>query len=251
MIRLVLAVLLVLLVVGYFLGRWIRRTPAPQVARTLRRLMWFGGGAFLVLMAVTGKLHWIFGVLGGLIPVFQRVLFVWRQAQRLRGYMGRVRSAGPGRRAGGAAGRTSTVETSHLRMSLDHGQGRLDGMVLQGPHRGRRLSELDEEALVALLHTLRIEDGEGARLLEAYLDRRFGAAWRQREHRRHGNSARDDGRMTVEEAREILGVGPDATPEEIRRAHRRLMQKYHPDRGGSTALAAKINRAKAVLLGKE
>ncbi len=237
MIRFLLLTLLVLLLAGYLLGRSLRRLPPAQRARRLRRWMWLGGGVALVVLAVTGRLHWLFGLFGALIPLAQQLWNLWRYARRLR----RSKRPDP---------KLSTIETRWLRMQLDHASGRLDGVVLQGPYQGRRLAELDRAALLDLLHRCRVEDEDGARLLEAYLDRRFGPEWRHGFHS-SADSGHNGEAMTVEEAREILGVGPDASAEEIRKAHRRLMQKYHPDRGGSTQLAARINRAKEVLLGRQ
>jgi DnaJ-class molecular chaperone len=86
--------------------------------------------------------------------------------------------------------------------------------------------------------------------LMAYLDRRE-PRWRENAEgyaaAGQGGAART-GKMTEEEAYQILGLQPGASAQEVGRAHRSLMKKLHPDQGGSTYLAARVNQAKDVLL---
>jgi len=147
---------------------------------------------------------------------------------------------------------TSTVATPFLRMTLDHDTGSMTGTILQGRFSGMRVEELGSADLLALLRECRAEDEEGARLLEAYLDR-VHPDWRDElageRTGSSGSGARStSGDMTVEEAFAILGLAPGADAEAIKEAHRRLMVKLHPDHGGSDYLATKINRARDVLL---
>lgn len=151
-------------------------------------------------------------------------------------------------------GNTSEVETAWLRMQLEHDTGLMRGAVRKGPWAGVELSTLSLDQLVALLGDCWADDAQSAQLLETYLDRAFGPDWRDKAQAgaaHNGGSERPQGgsaRMTKEEACDVLGVGPGASPEEIKEAYRRLMQKMHPDQGGSTYLAAKINQARDVLL---
>ena len=148
----------------------------------------------------------------------------------------------------GARGRSSTARSAMLEMTLEHSSGDMTGTVLAGAFQGRKLESLARPDCVSLYETLLTDDPEGARLLETYLDRRF-AGWRDAEqtHGDPGGRSRG-GAMTREEAYEILGLTAGAEPEAIVRAHRALMKKLHPDHGGSTALAARVNQAKDVLL---
>jgi DnaJ domain len=147
---------------------------------------------------------------------------------------------------------SSTVATPFLRMTLDHDTGSMTGTILQGRFSGMRVEELGSADLLALLRECRAEDEEGARLLEAYLDR-VHPDWRdelagERAGGSGGGARTASGDMTVEEAYAILGLAPGADAEAIKEAHRRLMVKLHPDHGGSDYLATKINRARDVLL---
>ena len=148
------------------------------------------------------------------------------------------------------AGRSSNVETAYLRMTLDHESGAMRGKVLLGAHAGRDLSDLSPDELIELLTKCRQNDGEAAQLLEAFMDRSQGPEWRQsagaEQQSRHQASP---GNMTLDEAREVLGLEINPSPGEIREAHKRLMLINHPDKGGSSYLAAKINQAKDLLLG--
>ena len=146
-----------------------------------------------------------------------------------------------------SAGQSSRVRSQFLDMTLDHDSGELTGRIVAGPHAGHTLDEFDLPQFAAMMTGF---DAESVALLESYLDRRF-PAWRQDAQ---GDAARGQsrpaasGKMTNEEAYQILGLQPGARRDEIVRAHRGLMKKLHPDQGGSTYLATRVNEAKDTLL---
>jgi hypothetical protein len=188
-------------------------------------------------LAISGRLAALLMPLAMLMPLLIRV----------RGLLDRYRPP--------AGGQTSTVATAFLRMTLDHDTGTMEGTILRGRLAGMRLAELSPADLLELLRECRAEDEEGARLLEAYLDRAH-PEWRDELAGERSSAGASRGRgagpasgdMTIEEAYAILGLSPGADAEAIREAHRRLMVKLHPDHGGSDYLATKINRARDVLL---
>ena len=146
-------------------------------------------------------------------------------------------------------GQRSRVRTAMLEMTLDHSTGTTDGAVLSGRFAGRKLSELSRDELFALLQESALRDPQGAQLLRAYMER-IGIRPEQANAGSGGGGGRGAGAngMSVDEAYDVLGLKPGASQDEIHAAHRALMKKYHPDQGGSTYLASKINEAKDVLL---
>ena len=189
-----------------------------------------------VLLALAGKMHWLGAAITGLLVAARQALPLIVRLFPLLGHLGRNATASP---------RQSTVSTRILRMHLDHESGALTGEVIDGPFRDWQLDEMNREQLESLREYCREEDDESLQLLEGYLEQRFGAQDREE---KEADASPPPGGMSRQEALDILGLDDSADREAIITAHRKLMQKLHPDRGGSDYLAAKINQAKDLLL---
>lgn len=226
-----------LIAVWLFLN-WFKRANPQAASRSVKMV----GLGFLVVLGLwlvlTGKVAGLFAVAAGLTPWIVR-------AVRLHGLWRLLRQFGIQTKGGRASpGQNSVVETRFLRMELDHDSGRLDGEVLAGAYAGWRLSQLSEVQAGALWREVQ-GDMDSVRVLESWLDRAW-PNWRAPSGERPASPTSPG--MTEAEARSVLGVGPRASESEIRAAHRRLMMTNHPDHGGSTWIASRINQAKDLLL---
>jgi hypothetical protein len=228
---------LVLLAAIAFGIAWFLRTSPSTAARVLRPILVVLGGigvGGLLIVAVRflpGLLPELFGLAGFVIAA------LIARAARHRS-SGGFSSPGKGQR--------TEVRTAFLQAWIDHASGDVGGTVLSGRFVGRTLDSLADSELLDL-HAECAADADSLKVLEAYLDRRLGADWQSTRKTPPPRGPRTD--MTREEALAVLGLAEGASADEIRAAHRRLIQRMHPDVGGSADLAARINRAKDVLLG--
>jgi hypothetical protein len=217
---------------GLWLIRKAARTPQTAMPGFMSKMAGFG------IMGVAG----LFAMRGAMqiaVPVFLFGLGLAGKGSAFPNGFKWGKNKSPGQK--------SRVATSLLAMELDHDSGTMDGDVLSGPCKGRRLSSLAQDEMIAFHGLCKQAGDQSLPLYEAWLDRaqpEWRAAW--------GGGARSattgGGVMTREEAYAVLGLKSGATPDEIKIAHKRLMKDFHPDKGGSDYLAAKINAAKDVLL---
>lgn len=150
------------------------------------------------------------------------------------------------------AGTPQRLRTASLELELRPDGSPGDGTLFIGPFAGRRLSEVPPAALVELALLLAVNDPEGARGLEAYLDRRQ-PGWRvdaDGDGDPRPSGAAKPGTMTEQEAYQVLGLERGASLEEVRAAHRALMKRLHPDQGGSVERAARVNAARDRLVNR-
>ena len=191
-------------------------------------------------LVVTGRAHWLAVAVAGLLPLAKGLLVLGARSMPLFNLWQRHSNSQFGPR----------IKTPYLDIKINLRNGHIDGKVLQGEFAECMLSTLDQLQLDKLLEALRNVDREGTMLLQAYLARRFGASGQRGEGQQQYQQQQSQGSsgLTKQEAWQILGLEPEANQDAIIKAHKRLIQKLHPDRGGNDYLAAKVNAAKDTLL---
>lgn len=243
--------LLVIAIIAFLVFVALRGLLAKQKL-TVRQFMgiYFAtlGGILLLFLAFTGRLHPIFALFGAVLPFLFRMIGIIMQGAQFAALLKALHINMPGRGPSNAPAK-SEISSRYIHMVLFHDSGMMEGTVLEGQFKGASLSDLSGEQLLALLSEVR-GDADSYNLLTAYMDREHEGWNEDTDHHSGGETGASagSGEMSEAQALDILGLESGAGPDDIKDAHRRMMQKVHPDRGGSTYLATKINAAKDYLL---
>ncbi|MCX4029013.1 DnaJ domain-containing protein [Endozoicomonas sp. SM1973] len=248
--------ILIALIGGSIAWYKYRKLPPEDRKKWLKKSLIITGLLFFAYLVITGRLSIVFALLAALIPFIRKTLSLanyWPFIQKLWQHKSVLTPSARGQQQ--PQGKQSTVRTHLLVMTLNHVSGDIDGDVLVGQYQGKRLSELTIEQLAELYSHCPANEQDTRQLLDTYLSKMRSSEWQsyQEQHQQsqsHSQSHRSGNNepMTVTEAAEVLGVKETATKQEIIDAHRRLMTKLHPDKGGTSYLAIQVNAAKDVML---
>jgi len=209
-----------------------KKQPAGKRKKIGIKLALYLAAGIVLLLIATGRVHWITAIFAGLVPFLSRVIPL---AIRLMPFLSQLQKQ---RMAGRMSwGDMSTLRSRFLTLQLELSSGRAVGEVVDGPFAGRTLSELSPAQIQELEDFYRREDAESLRLLQAFLQHTRGGA-------QESAGQAPNGDMSRSEALAILGLEGEPSAAEVVAAHKKLMQRLHPDRGGSNYLAAKVNQAK-------
>ncbi len=229
--------LLVLLVAGWALWQFIRSKARTEGTGYWLKWMLWVGCVLLIVAVVSGRAHFVFGAISAaglllvkLLPwVIRSLPFIFK--------LYTTRSAGASPRQ---------IRTRMLLFTLNHATGKIDGRVLGGDFAQQLLSAMNVEQLQALYTQCLQQDPAALHLLLLYAQRER-PEWQVSQAQAGGASGAEHS-MLPADAAALLGVDISADVAAIRAAHKDLIARLHPDRGGTDYLAMQINRARDVLL---
>ena len=225
---------LVLLIGGFLVWRRWRKLPSSRAKRKFAfQTIVVGLLVLIVLLAISGRIHplgAIFAALLASLKIGLNLLIRWFPLFA--------------RLYGASHAQPRTLRTSIIEVEINFSTSSVSGKVIEGPSAGKPLDSLSESELDELLSYCRSHDKKSTYLLQMYLARRFQNTGN------NSSSTSPSGSMSLDEAAEVLGVSPNADKDEINQAHRRLIGRVHPDKGGSDYLASLLNNARDLLLSK-
>ncbi|GLS27855.1 J domain-containing protein [Marinibactrum halimedae] len=231
MIRILFIIAVLILVIGTM--RHINKQPPAQRKKLWRHVIITGVVITLLLLTITGKLHWIGVAIAAVIPLLKQLitvgirLFPFLKNPTVQKWF--KKNTPP-----------QTGANTFFEAYLDE-KGEMGAKITQGEWTGRQLKELTEQELTTFYRYCQ-NDLHAQQFLAAYLEKYYPHLTDFQQHPAQQTS------MDEAQALDVLGLKPGASEKEIHQAHKRLIQKMHPDRGGSDFLAAQINLAKKVLM---
>jgi len=241
-----LLLLLTAVAVIWYSYRWWKNEDPEKRNKSLWTYGLWGLAAVLILLTVSGRAHWITGAIGALLPMVKAML---PQLQRLLPFamQWRKNQAQQGQLTG-----------EWVKLKVDPLTGVMDGLVLKGSFEGQALSALSESQLKTLLGDCLNHEMKSTQLLATFLQHSYGEQWQttfaevlqqhSAQSQQQASSGTANGPLSVKDAYEVLGVNEDSTKEEVLKAYKSMMQKVHPDRGGSDYLTRLVSEAKDLLL---
>lgn len=226
--------LIALIAIAYYGYKKIQTLP-PEQKRKVGWKFAIGGLIIISLLAVaTGRMHWLGGALALLIGAAKfGATALFRFWPLLR-----------------ATGRDAVFRTAHLEVRFLVKTSQLEGRVIKGLYEGELLHAMSTQQLQELAQAYQEQDKKSYYLVQVFLQRAGAAGAQQQYENRDKSGGGFPSSPTREEALLILGLSGNPDKGEIVAAHRKLIQKLHPDRGGNDYLAARINQAKDVLLSR-
>lgn len=230
-------IILLFIIITFLLLSYLSKVNPEKLAAFMRRIFFVGLFLLGVFLLMTGKIFGLVAILAGLYAFFMTLKDVFR-----------LLSSATHRSAKAKKGQKSELKTEYLHMILDHDTGEMDGEILAGKFKGQKLSSLSKVELKSLFDEYSKADPDSVRLIDSYINRAFGD--RQNSDNDYRDETPFNQEMDENEARKILGVSKSASKKEIEQAYRQMMKLNHPDKGGSSFLAAKINAARNILLKK-
>lgn len=220
-----------ILIVGLIAAAFYYFKIKPKPAAERKKMLWsvalWSVAAIVLLGVFTGKVHWLGGVAAAAFAFLRTGFFTGLT-------LGKFWLA----KNGGVARFT----TDHIEAQLDVNQLNLNGHIKKGPYANYTLDQLDKSQLEELLSYYQPLDKKSYYLIKTLLQRRGF----------YGEQARQEpappGVSDMQEAMDILGLSGKPSKSDVLAAHRRLIHKLHPDRGGSDYLASQVNAARDQLL---